>query len=233
MSRKYVTTSHMSGKWKKLSRKAENFYSSAKEVIQRNLNNFLISMENEEYDVTLNELCDILNEVYFPTENILFCPNETGDLSFIYILGGEFFYNDRKIKIYLSEYSIDYFLELYSEDIKNYPRNIEGLNSQFWQELFFVLAHEMVHISHLEKSQGKMPFLAYLSLEEYFSDPTEIEAHALDAAKEIVEEGYSETRETYLELFSKSSKVYKRFLKKLSQFIEEENHSCQYQYQQD
>ena len=107
---------------------------------------------------------------------------------------------------------------------KRADREKEFMSSEWLGELKSILAHELLHREQWKKAGDKwVPkrLKGEISVERYLANPQEIEGRAQDAARELIHAGESQEVDMYRSFFGATSKVFKKFMKKVFLFRKE------------
>lgn len=101
--------------------------------------------------------------------------------------------------------------------------------NKFFRDLHNVLSHELIHVtqdivsrskSSKDAEDGEDIYGSEETAEEYFSNPQEIEAFAQDTVIQLMTLGKSTVMNQYQEHFTTKDKVYRRYLKKVYQYMQ-------------
>ena len=192
-------------------------------LLEKGMCNMFRILEKNSWKMPDRAIIAMLNATY-KNNNILFILGSTKKSSVSkYVHSALFISEGLLIAIIMKPGITNAFKKFARPDKKQMFYDIEG--NEFFRNISDALAHEMLHKSQVKVSKGKAlyadPESADSSLERYYKDPMEIEAHAQEAAVEVIRyDGISKTFAKYKMLFAEEDpKTYKRFMKKMMMYI--------------
>lgn len=197
-------------------------YFMAQKIFWRHAETFVDYMGEFNWNVSINQLIEILNEVWGEKEQIVF--DKTGKkrkpLFFAgkYVLSGETT-PEGYILLILRQTVINYLRQFKDNESAFYNEN----KNQFAREFIQVLSHELVHRKSFKKYKDIMKDAGkYDTFQEYLSKDSELIAFAQEAAIEYARYGKSRTARLYATAFKSSNPVFKKFLKYVKKYYMED-----------
>ncbi len=182
----------------------------------------LDAIENVDWNITPIEFSYLLT-YYFRFENILFEVHESTN-RFMKYVDCATFYDSGAVQVIITPESIRYLKKLCFSKEDYMLRWMDFRRNHFAYELIEVLSHELLH--RLQHNLGEK-YSPKTSVDvddiEYFSDVSEIQAHAQDIAFFIVYGRNDWRRRYYIDLyrqFGNDSPQFKRFMKWVHKFVE-------------
>lgn len=189
----------------------------AKKVIEYNIPKLYNILFKKSFNISTHAFVGILNNL-FKNNKIKFELAPVGIRKrYRYIVAGYMFIDGRiQIDICNNKNTGKFFRRFAQEGKKDDFFNIE--RNEFFKELLSILSHEMIHIEQFKKAGKKGWLESGESEKEYLGDPQELEAHAQDAAIEIIRRGTSYTIERYFASFTMKDAILRKFLKKTAYY---------------
>ena len=185
----------------------------------------LDEFENKNWKISFQDVTDAFNEAFWYHDIRFFlADNPTKDNFRKYIECGLFHY-DGLIEIYLREELLPFLQRLrFKKDYMS--RWINFGKNRFLEEYLEVVSHELLHRKQWELGlkYGRETNSNGVLDKDHFSDPSEIQAHAQDAAlalaidRSLISQTYFIAY--YRDIFGPHDPVFKTFMKNLQRFLE-------------
>jgi len=197
-------------------------YSKGKKITKLIMDKFFSKLQKKSFVyATMDDLVFDLNQV--SPKMIKFDTKMSKRNLGMYISGGIFDWDTKKIHIHLTNKLNDYLRRFAREDKQSNYFDVK--KNMFYKELLEVLSHEIVHtfqyqVAHLKPFEQITPD----DMGGYLSRQVEIDAYALHAAIQIINSDRSSIWDSYEKFYSNGDidkKQYKKFVKKVYANIRE------------
>ncbi len=197
----------------------------ANTVIKTGYKELFRTLEKVGWDLNQEQLEAAFTLAFFPKWQMRFRTSGKGEEVSAAEAGFNFFSSgqttlDGEIQIFVAK-TAPKILASYG---KREDREDSFMSSEWLGELKSILSHELLHREQWKKAGDKWigkRLKGEISVERYLASPQEIEARAQDAARELIHYGKSQEVDMYRSFFGVTTKVFKRFMKKVVLFKKE------------
>lgn len=184
--------------------------------------NILDDIEAVNWKITLPEFTYLLT-YHFRFEDIYFSITKSPTKFNKYVDSATFF-DGAAIEVFVTPDSLRYLRKLCHSKEDYMLRWMDFRRNQFVYEYVEVLSHELIHrVQHYLGAMNDHRRTDTLEFDDYFSDASEIQAHAQDIAFFMVY-GRNDWRSRYYvdlyRYFGNDSSQFKRFMKQVYKFVE-------------
>jgi len=208
-----------------ITEKTKQQVGNANKVIKTGYKELFRTLEKVGWDLDQEQLEAAFTLAFFPKFQMRFKTSGEGEEETAAEAGFKFFSSGQtmmngEIYVYVAR-TAPKILDSYG---KRDDREKAFLRSEWLGELKSILAHELLHREQWKKAGDKwIPkrLKGEISVERYLANPQEIEARAQDAARELIHMGESQEVDMYRSFFGATSKVFKKFMKKVFLFQKE------------